>query len=260
VRGPPCAARSGHARVKRHDGTIQAEAPNQIWVINPMTGFILQNGQVPILQAEAGGGLHSCRLGRSVMMVTPLRLGSTGCHRGHHESVVLHWPWQALQGRTDALDSQPRPHFAMALAMKGRFLDRAADLADKFLICTGSLRAPPGSRLRHGLPPAPSALRARTARPPSTLRGPEIRRFHAAQADFRSRKSVSREIVWRGRRGKESVPVLRTPARHYEIGDLRFHLAVQLPAPVVVSSLPEPLEHFHFPPGRQKRLALAFQP
>ncbi|GIU75972.1 MAG: hypothetical protein KatS3mg004_3059 [Bryobacteraceae bacterium] len=51
--------------------------------------------------------------------------------------------------------AQPRPHLAVALAVEGRFPDRAPGLADELLIAVARLRAAPSGQARRGMQAAP---------------------------------------------------------------------------------------------------------
>jgi len=79
---------------KRHEGTILAERPNQMWGIDATAGFTLRDGQVPIFAMIDHGsafclGIHVARRGTRFEALEPVRQAVREQFGGFSEGIAL---------------------------------------------------------------------------------------------------------------------------------------------------------------------------
>lgn len=107
------------------------------------------NSHLSIPESEARRGVDAAHLvgllGQDGPLV-PFRFDGRRLPLRRQQLVFAHQPQHAPQGGAHASQAQPRPHLAVAIAVKGLLRNRAPDLAHQLLVRVGCFRAASGGR------------------------------------------------------------------------------------------------------------------
>jgi hypothetical protein len=105
-----------------------------------------EDGNLALVSRKARGLIDSPHLvyplgsDHPIVSLSPRAMTDTARSK---KIVLLHEPQDSSFGCADSFESQPRPHLPIALAMKGRTIEKGADFLDDLIIGQGNCSTPP---------------------------------------------------------------------------------------------------------------------